>query len=101
MSEPTAKANGMLVGWAALANGNSPRDTLITASDGGAHTYTTHTAVVDPQNPIGFRLELPPGTYLVKADSADGFLTAEQTNVVIKPNAQTEVSLTLKPKPPK
>jgi hypothetical protein len=100
MSEPTAEATGMLVGWAALANGNSPQGTLITASD-GAHSYTTHTAVVDPEHPIGFQLELPPGTYLVKADAADGFLIAEQANVVIKPNAQTEVSLTLKPKPPK
>lgn len=94
-----AKAKGTLVGLTAASNGNPVIGALITAS-AGALSYTTHTVAIEGgDGGSEFRLDLPPGTYLVKADF-DGFLTAEQAGVVIKPHLYTDMTLTLSiPKP--
>jgi hypothetical protein len=97
MTESSAK--GSLVGEAMFENQRQHGNSTITASD-DAHTYTTHTHILDPDDPVGFRLELPAGTYLVKAVTEDRLHTAEQANVVIHPNAKTRVRLIFDPQPP-
>src|SRR3954462_15068288 len=98
MSELSSDSSikGTLVGEALFEHQRQHGNSTITASD-GAHAYTTHTQILDPDDPVGFRLELPAGTYLVKAVTEDRLHTAEQANVVIKPNARTRVTLVFDP----